>query len=191
EIQGLFENPLLVRRICRGVIVALDRMINLVGQRERELAIRIDMENEDGAFGLAFVLRYRYAPDVVCAVQLIHDLLADRGDLRNAVGREDRMSIRPGVGAERERTPYAAVHDGREVAGDDVCCVVGRQIVGVITRLVVVVFVARAVCDILATLKMELFFLNDSSDRGEGEWSERLLLLDQKRRLFRMENDVR
>ena len=41
EIQGLFENPLLVCRICRGVIVALDRMINLVGQRERELAIRI------------------------------------------------------------------------------------------------------------------------------------------------------
>ena len=127
-------------------------MIDLVSQRERELAIRIDMENEDDPFAFA-VLRDRHAPDFVCAVQLIHDLFADRGDLRNAVGREDRMSIRPGVGDERERTPYAAVHDGREVAGDDVCCVVGRQIVGVITQLVVVVFVARAVCDILANPK--------------------------------------
>ena len=149
EIQSLFENPLLVQRICRGVVVAVQRVIDLVGQRERELAIRIDMENEDGAFGLAFVLRDRYAPDFVCAVQLVHDLFADRGDLRNAVGGEDRMSIRPGIGAERERAAYATVHDRREIAGDDVRCVVGRQIVGVIIRLVVVVFVAVAVASML------------------------------------------
>ena len=43
---------------------------------------------------------------------------------------------------------------------------------------------------------MELFFLNNSSDRGEGEWSEGLFLLDEQTqskggRLFRVENDVR
>ena len=38
--RSLFENPLLVQRICRGVVEAVQRVIDLVGQRERELAIR-------------------------------------------------------------------------------------------------------------------------------------------------------
>ena len=126
----------------------------------------------------AFVLRDRYAPDFVCTVQLIHDLFADRGDLRNAVGGEDRMSIRPGVGDERERAANATVHDRGEVAGDDVRCVVGRQIVGVIVRLVVVVFVAVAVGDVihrtllLLNLKAELFFLDQAVEVAEGERDE-------------------
>ena len=156
--------------------MALDRMIDLVGQRERELASRIDVQDEDGAFTLS-VFRDCYAPDFVCAVQLIHDLFADRGDLRNAVGGEDGMSIRAGVGDERQRAADATVHDRGEVAGDDVRCIVGRQIVGVIIRRVVVVFVAVAVGDVnrtllLLNLKPELFFLDQSVETVEGERDE-------------------
>ena len=151
-------------------------MIDLVRQREREMAIGINVQDEDSAFSLTLVLGNRYAPDVVWTVQLIHDMFVERGDLRNAVGRENRLSIRATIGEERVWLRTARNRIGKIASYNGSCDVSAgrRKNIVVIIRGIVVVFVALAVCCVLANLEMELFFLNDFIDRGECEWGERL-----------------
>src|SRR4029079_2215208 len=76
-------------------------MIDLVGQREGEVAVTVNVHDEDSALGT--VTRVRHAPDLVAAMLLPEDIFTDRGDLHAVLG-EDRCAVRAIVDEEREGT---------------------------------------------------------------------------------------
>ena len=78
-------------------------VIDLVGQREGEGAVAIDVQSEDRALDTALTVRDCHAPDIVRTMQLPDDLVADRGDLHAVLG-EDRCAVRAIVDEEREGT---------------------------------------------------------------------------------------